>query len=200
MKQFEVKLYLSAFLLSVTLTMALPVSAQVYKSVDENGTVIYSDTPPAKDAKPVKLPPISIVEAPDYPKAANVAADKAEEESGFSLRSLRRSYKDFAIVAPKQDESIFHPQGPVTAAWSTHYQLQPGMQVTMILDGKEQAPTTAQIIPLGKLDRGEHRVQAVLTDAKQRNIASTATVTFYIHRPNIYTNPNRSPGRSNGGG
>jgi len=200
MKQFKVKLFLSAFFLSVTLTMAIPVSAQVYKSVDENGTVIYSDTPPAKDAKPIKLRPISIVEAPDYPKAAEVAADKAEKDSGFSLRSLRSNYKDFAIVAPKQDESIWHPQGPVTAAWNTRYQLQPGMQVTMILDGKEQAPTTAQIIPLGNLDRGEHKLRAVLTDARQRNIASTATVTFHIRRPSIYTNPNRSPGQSNGGG
>jgi hypothetical protein len=144
------------------------------------------------------LRPISIVEAPEYKKSAEPSSDKATRDSGFSLRELQRNYKDFAIIAPEQDESIWHPQGPITAAWKTHYQLQPGMQVTMILDGQKQPPTTAQIIPLGKLDRGEHKLQAVLTDAKQRQIASTPTVTFYVHRPSIFSPARARP--SNGGG
>ena len=198
MKLFEMKTILSACLLFVALVATGHVSAQVYKSVDKNGTVVYSDTPPTKGAKPAKLRPISIVEAPEYKKSAEPNNEKATQDSGFSLRSLQQNYKDFALVAPEQDESIWHPQGPITAAWKTHYQIQPGMQVTMILDGQKQAPTTAQIIPLGKLDRGEHHLQAVLTDAKQRQIASTPTVTFYVHRPSIYS-PARAR-RSNGGG
>ena len=68
------------------------------------------------------------------------------------------------------------------------------MQVTVYLDGKRQATTTDQIIPVSGLERGEHTVTAELKDAKNRKIATAAPITFFIQRPNIYTNRPRPRG------
>ena len=58
----------------------LPAQAQVYKSVDEKGRVIYSDKP-SEGAKKIELPPMTTVPAPkppEKPAAAEAGAPAAE--------------------------------------------------------------------------------------------------------------------------
>ena len=177
-------LILIAFSLAI---MAGPLAAQVYKTVDKDGNVTYTDQPPADGSKPIKLAPISVIEAPTYEKAPESARKGAEGEE-IPLRDLRRLYRDFAIISPQSEESVWHPDGPIAVAWSAGNPLQTGMQVTVYLNGNKQATTTEQIIPVDGLDRGEHTVTAELKDAKNRRIATAEPVTFFIQRPNIYTN------------
>lgn len=190
--------YFVQFLLILSMAfLAGTVSAQVYKTVDEEGNVTYTDTPPGDGSKPIKLAPISVIEAPGYEQPEKAAADGAEGEEGkeMSLRYLRKNYADFAIVAPQQEESVWNPESAMTVAWNTRFKLQPGMQVTIYVDGKQQARTTEQIIAVTeRLDRGEHRVEAQLTDAKNRKIATAEPVTFFVRRPGLYNNrPQVSP-------
>ena len=56
-----------------------PVGAQVYKVVDEDGNVTFTDQAPADGSKPVELPPISVIEAPKY---ETKAGGRAEGEEG----------------------------------------------------------------------------------------------------------------------
>ena len=177
-------LILIAFSLAI---MAGTLAAQVYKTVDKDGNVTYTDQPPADGSKPIKLAPISVIEAPTYEKAPESARKGAEGEE-IPLRDLRRLYRDFAIISPQSEESVWHPDGPIAVAWSAGNPLQTGMQVTVYLNGNKQATTTEQIIPVDGLDRGEHTVTAELKDAKNRRIATAEPVTFFIQRPNIYTN------------
>ena len=55
---------------SISLVLLLifghPVMAQVYKTVDENGNVVYTDQPPADGSRPIKLKELSVIEAPVY--------------------------------------------------------------------------------------------------------------------------------------
>lgn len=190
-------LILIAFSIAITTG---PLTAQVYKTVDEDGNVTYTDQPPKDGSEPIELRPISIIEAPIYETKPQAVEADAEGDTGkeMSLRNLRKNYKDFAIVSPRQEESIWHPDGPVTVAWSAGNQLQVGMKVTVYMDGIKQVTTSDQIIPVSGLDRGEHTVMAELTDAKNRKIATTQPVTFFIQRPGLNSNrARRGPG---GGG
>ena len=169
---------------------SLPLAAQVYKTVDENGNVVYTDQPPKEGAEPIKLRPISVIEAPVYEKAEPV--DAAEEESKEKpLRFLRKHYEGFAIVSPNQEESIWYADGVVPVAWSTPNPLEPGMQVTVSVDGRAQPPTSERVVAFTGLERGEHTASAVLTDAKNRRVATAETITFFIRQPNIYMNTPR---------
>ena len=191
-------LTLMAFSLVMT---ASPLMAQVYKVVDENGNVSYTDRPPADGSKPVDLPPLSIIEAPVYEKSAKQLAKEAEasgdQPEEVSLRTLRKNYKGFAIVSPQTEESVWHPDGPVPIAWSAGAALQDGMKVTIFIDGSQHATTTEAIIPVTGLERGEHTVTAELKDAKNRRIATAVPVTFFIRQPGLYNRPRVRPG---GGG
>lgn len=185
-----------AFLFAIT---AGPVSAQVYKTVDEDGNVTYTDQPPNDGSKPVDLPPLSIIETPTYERPAKATEEGAEGEDGkeMSLRYLRKNYQDFAIVAPQQEESVWHPGNVITVAWNVSYALQPGMRVTVSVDGVKQTPSSEQIIAVTGLERGEHTVTAELTDAKNRRIATAEPVTFFIRQPGLYNR--RGPGPRGGG-
>jgi hypothetical protein len=167
---------------------ANPLSAQVYKTTDADGNVTYTDRPPEDGAEPIKLAPISVIEAPAYETKPKAGEEKGEAANELSLKDMRRNYKDFAIVAPQPEQSLWQPEKAITVAWNVRYQLQPGMKVTVIVNGRPFTTTTERMVPIGELDRGEHVVSAELKDVKNRKIATAKSVTFYVQRPNIYTN------------
>ena len=182
------RLFVTLAFLSLFLASG-PLQAQVYKVVDENGNVTYTDRPPVEGARPVDLPPLSIVEAPDYAKDAGPAAQEGAtgegEEEEIPLRTLRRMFNTFSITSPEADETIWNPQQPVLVTWSTPRPLQEGMSVMISVDGVQQEKTNETIVAVDGLPRGAHTITAVLMDAKDRRIATAEPVTFYVRRPSI---------------
>ena len=178
-------LALAVFSLAV---MASPLAAQVYKIVDKDGNVTFTDKPPVEGAQPMDLPPLSVIETPDYGEAAR-KTEEAEAAAGgeeaVPLRTLRNNYRDFAIIAPLQEESVWRPDGPISIAWSASNQLMDGMRVVILLDGQQRAVTTAPMIPVNGLERGEHTVTARIIDARNRTIATAEPVVFYVRQPGL---------------
>ena len=187
MKLITNKTFLLILIAFVLVIANGPLTAQIYKVVDKDGNVTFTDRSPADGAKPVDLPPISVIESPVYEtKTKPAEAEAAANEP--SLRDMRRNYKDFEITSPQPEQSLWQPEQATMVAWNARYQLHPGMQVTVFVNGQQYATSTEKMIPIGELDRGEHTVTAELKDAKNRKIATAKPVTFYIQRPNIYTN------------
>jgi len=170
---------------------ATPLLAQVYKVVDKDGNVTYTDQAPADGSGPIELKPISVVEAPTYQTAPKT--DDAEADQEMSVRDLRKNYRDFAIVSPQQEESVWQPDGAFPVAWNTKYALQEGMQVTIFLDGKKHTTTSQQMVPMANLDRGEHVLTAQLRDASNRLIAEAAPITFFVRQPGLYNRALTAP-------
>ena len=166
--------------------------AQVYKVVDKDGNVTFTDQPPGDGSKPIELAPISVIEAPIYEKAPEATAED-DAEKKMSLSYLRKNYKDFAIISPQQEESVWKPDGPISIAWNTQYALQEGMQVTVYLDGKIHTTTAQQVVAVTGLDRGEHTTKAELRDSKNRVIATTESVVFFVRQPGLYNRPRVGP-------
>ena len=185
------KFLFTAFTFSLLLT-ATQSFAQVYKVVDKDGNVTYTDQAPMDGAAPIELRPISVIETPTYQKAP-AAEEDAEDDKGMSLSYLRKNYKDFAIVSPQSEESVWRPDGPIAIAWNAKYALQEGMQVTVFLDGKKHSSTTQQIVAVADLERGEHVVSAELTDAKNRVVAKAAPVTFFVRQPGLLNRALNAP-------
>ena len=178
----------TTFLAVLLAVAASPLTAQVYKVVDKDGNVTFTDQPPADGSKPIKLAPISVIEAPVYETAPKEAEDENAENEP-TLADLRRQYRDFAIVTPEQEESVWRPDGPIPVSWYARNPLRQGMEVTLFLDGQIHSTTTQPIIALNGLERGEHTLKAELKDAKNRNVATAETVTFFVRQPNLFYNP-----------
>ena len=95
-------LILVAFSLAI---MVSPLMAQVYKTVDKDGNVTYTDQPPPDGSKPSKLAPISVIEAPTYEKAPDPAKADGEGEE-IPLRDLRKIYRDFLKAGGVFDDDL----------------------------------------------------------------------------------------------
>jgi hypothetical protein len=175
-------------ILAFLLVSATPLMAQVYKIVDKDGNVTYTDQAPADGSPPIELRPISVIEAPIYATAPAATQEDSVSADGkeMSLTYLRKNYQDFAIVSPQQEESVWRPEGPIPVAWNTQFALQDGMQVTLFLDGKKHSSTTQQMVAMTGLERGEHVLTAELRDVKNRVIAKAEPVTFFVRQPGLY--------------
>lgn len=163
---------------------ATAAQAEVYKTVDENGNVIYTDQPPAPDAEPIKMRELSVVPARPVERAPVRAkvSDANAEGQVENLAALRRGYRDFRITQPMPEQAFTGTGNTATLAWDTKFELQQGMRVVFSINGEAMEPTTAQIVTTNPLDRGEHTVSAQLVDARGRTVASAAPVKFFVRQ------------------
>ena len=162
--------------------------AEVYKVVDAEGNVIYTDQAPADGSAPMMLPELSVIDTDYDEKAAAADADTAPAAPAeLTPRELRKMYRDFRITAPRQEETFWGTANTVVVSWGSSTALQPGMKVRLLVDGAAQAGNEDGMLAL-TLDRGEHTVSADLMDARGRKIVSTEKVTFFIKQQTVGAN------------
>ena len=163
--------------------LALPAWAQVYKTVDEEGNVTYTDQPPPDGAQPMDLPELSVVET-DYeaPPAKTADADAAPTEP--TPRELRKMYRDFKITRPMQEETFWGTANQVVVSWGSSKPMAPSMSVRVYVDGQLQTGGEGDMMAL-TLDRGEHTVYAELLDARGRRVATSETITFFVKQHSV---------------
>jgi hypothetical protein len=175
----------------------------IYKTVDEDGNIIYSDQAPPDGSPPMELPEITIIET-DYPNAEEnlakrVAGGDAAEgtDKPKSPRELRRLYRDFKILQPAPDETFWGSGNTVVVAWGSKTPFEPDMFVALFVNGNRQVAAPNGNVALS-LDRGEHQVYAELRDGRNRRIVTTETVTFHVKQHSANFNRRAaSPGGGN---
>jgi len=157
-----------------------PLAAQVYKVVDEDGNVTYTDTPPPDGSGPMNLPELSVVETEKVePVELESDTGAAAENQEPTPRELRRMFSDFRITNPAPEETFWGTQNTVVASWGSSQPMLPGMTVRVFVDGKQFGDSQQGVMAL-TLDRGEHTVSAQLLDARGRRVATADPVTFFV--------------------
>jgi hypothetical protein len=96
-------------------------------------------------------------------------------------------YRDFRITRPMPEETFWGTGNTVVITWQSSQPIQPQMRVMVIVDGAAQQATGSGSLSL-TLDRGEHQVSAELRDERNRRIASTDTVTFFVQQHSVRQN------------
>ncbi len=175
--------------LLILLLGALPAAAQdIYKSVDEDGNVIYTDQPPTPQSKPMDLPPLTVADPFEVPPPL-VAGDQPEED--------RVLYEDLALVAPEAEQHFWGTGGTLRAQVEAPHELRAGDSVNFYLDGELAGNVRQYGIDLAEVYRGEHSVYAEVVDADGQVLARTDSVVFYMHQQSVL-NPN-NPSNKRGG-
>jgi hypothetical protein len=181
--------------------LAGPLAAQsggeIYKVVDENGNVTYTDQRPSAAAKPMDLPPLSVIESDIVvPAPAAQGAQAAEEAKEPTPRDLRRQFRDFRITQPQPEETFWGTANTVVVAWGSSQSVPPELSARLFVDGRPQDVPGSGSVTL-TLDRGEHQVYVELLDARKRRIIATQTVTFFVKQQSVGMNrPAPSPRNS----
>jgi hypothetical protein len=154
--------------------------AEVYKSTNADGEVIFSDQP-SPGAEQVQLPELPTYSAPPVrtPSRTSGAGQKP------AVQSL---YQSMMFTAPEDDATVRNNLGALSAAVSLQPALKTrlGHRIQYYLDDAPQGtPVTSTSIGFTDLDRGSHRLSASVVDARGNAIISTDTVIFHLHRESI---------------
>jgi len=172
--------------------LLLPLAAfsqgEIYKVVDKDGNVTFTDQRPNSNAKPVDLPPLSVVETDPVAAPATAATDPAAQEpQAPTLRQLRKQFSDFRINSPQPEETFWGTANMVMVSWGSSEPVPQEMKVVLYVDGepKDVLPSGSTTI---QFDRGEHSVYAELLDDRRRKIITTETVTFFVKQHSVGQN------------
>lgn len=182
-------------LLALALPLAVTADGEIYKVVDKDGNVTFTDQRPSDASQPMDLPPLSVIESGvEVPEpAAEAEAGEAAEVREPTPRELRRQFGDFRITQPAQEETFWGTANTVVVAWGSSQPALPDMSARLYLDGTPQDVPASGNLSL-TLDRGEHTVYAELLDARKRRIVTTETVTFFVHQHSVnFNRPAASP-------
>lgn len=167
-----------ALLAAAGVFIATSVCAAVYKTIDANGNVVYTDEP-VGDAKPVDLPPLSTIPPPRPVQPASTGS--AEEAS-------TKNYEEFGVVTPQQDATLRDNTGnvPVSIALKPSLNVAAGHRIQFYMDGQTQGePVTSLKTLFENVDRGAHTVAAAVIDASGNELMRTDSVRFYLHRQSV---------------
>lgn len=164
---------------AVTLVWVSGLSAAVYKSVDAQGNVVYTDEP-SGDAKPLKLPPLSTIPAPSYKSSTQSPAELEQ--------SAVVDYQQISIVSPTQDATLRDNTGaiPVNVVLEPELNSAAGHRFTYYLDGQAQGkPTESAQISLENVHRGSRTVAAAVVDSSGQELIRSSPVQFHLHRQSL---------------
>ena len=158
-------------LLMVLLVMAQVSGAQVYKIINADGTIAYSDRA-QEGAEEVSVPTLQTYEAPTNLDSAPASED-ADEYPEYTL---------FEVVKPEHNEPFRDNGGYVAIQLSVRPGLFREHEVSIFVDGKDLGSSRESSINLQNVDRGSHTVHGVIRDKDGKEVERTSRVTFHLHK------------------
>ena len=172
-------------LVALLMSCALGAHAEeVWRWVDENGVVHYSDRPRA-GAERVEL---------DRPQTYTPPALPAPRQNAAPAQSnaeAANAYTGVSVVSPAAGEMLRNIAGDLTVQVEVQPGLAPGHQLRVTLDGQRvETPPGATQFTISEVYRGEHRLSVSVVDENGRELVSSEPVTFYVQQASLQ-NPNR---------
>ena len=155
-----------------TLMLGSGARAEIYKTVDKDGNVTYSDRP-SDDAEPVEVGPTNRMTETMPP--APVAKDEPAP--------VDRPYTAASITEPANGASISDPVGNFTVRYTLEPQRRPTDSVRLMMDNTPTGMPVADGIMVQGAPRGDHRLQIQVVDSTGRLLAQSGSVRILVVRP-----------------
>ena len=162
---------LLASLLATAASLA-QAQAEVYKSRDAQGNVIFSDKS-SGSAEAVKLPPTNTIPEVAAPQGQAPSAAPVGAAGGYTL----------AIVSPVDGQTVFSATATLDVGVSVAPALQPGHSLRLLLDGAPAGIPQLGSITLEGLSQGTHTLELQVLDADGELVQSSGTVSVHLQRP-----------------
>lgn len=159
----------------------------VYRWVDENGQVNYSDRPgPGAVLIELSTGAASLETGPSSPQGQRPAMEPQTPAVA--------AYETLAVLQPASRETLWGTAGRVEIAIGISPDLQPRHSLALYMDGElAEFGMHATRFAIEDVPRGEHTVQAVVLDEADRELLRSAPVTFFVQQTSIHYP--RNPGR-----
>jgi len=180
---------MKALLLTLSCLLMLPCWAdQIYRHVDEEGNVKFSDSPPSEQAEKVQLkttntvPPIEITEEEEKPTATPEALAEPEGPPPYNLR----------IAQPKDEYQVGPAEQILSVLLLTDRNLDDNHYFSLSIDGEaygEASKSNNININVRRSLQGRRLITASIVDDDGVVIDSTPAITIYVIRPPVRPKP-----------
>ncbi len=164
------KFYIVALL---TLICVIGFAATLYKVVNKDGSITYTDQP-VEGAVPVDL---SNVNSATMPALAKPAKTLKRDASAKQLKSI--DYQ-LSFTTPRDEQTIRNNAGTVNVS-ATLTPTSPGLY-ELLLDGVPVDTQPTANFTLENINRGEHSLQMRFKNNSGKILASTSPIVFYLHK------------------
>ena len=153
-------------------------SAEIYKTVDKNGRVTYTDVPPENtSAKPVELKSINSIPAPPA-----VPSDPAPAPPAAPVEY------QVNIVAPENGKTLMPNERSVDVSVGVSPGLQNGTRLAYKVDGNTIYTGTELSYTIVEPPRGEHKLTFNVETEDGKSLAQSDAITLYVMRPVVKQN------------
>ncbi|MCK0745118.1 DUF4124 domain-containing protein [Chromohalobacter nigrandesensis] len=185
-----------ALLMAGVLGISAAQATPVYRSVDAQGNVTFSDRPVGEQVNvgTVNTVPSQAREERDRQVADAAIEAESDAESSFT------DYERLAIAAPGDESTL-----PTGAAGDTQVrvaispELREGHRLRILVDGEASgAAQHATTFSVTELVRGEHTLRVEVVDTEGRVRQRSAPITLYVQRASRYLPANPNNPRNNG--
>jgi len=180
-------IYKSAAIILCLLLNSSAVFSEMYKWVDQEGNISYSDTPPYKGAESLDAPAITTMPATAVAKKKPAKANQPEEEKTTKYSYLR-------ITSPENDATIQNNEGNFSISITVKPSLDTknGHYFSLSMDGKVvQDKLSGNSANMSNIDRGSHKISVSIKDKNGKTLRKSKAVTVHLHRRSILNRPAR---------
>ena len=167
-------------ILLILAALLLPLAAapqEIYRWVDKDGIVHYSDQPGSPDAQLVTVvAPNAYESSGDADSASSSYQPPTDEGEDSPL------YGSIQIAQPSPDQVFFGSNATVNVVTQLDGELQPDHTILMYVDGNLRY-TDSGTLTLSGLPRGSHFVRAAVFDNMTKQVViSSPQVTFHVRQ------------------
>lgn len=166
----QMRLIISLLLIA----FAICINAEtVYKTVDENGNIIFTDRP-SENSEQIKLKELQTIKNPNPAKYTD--SPRPSENKG-------PLYNTLLITNPADGSGLRSNNGNVTISVSLEPPLRSGHQILITMDGQEISKGSASSVSRQNVDRGTHSIGVSVVDSSGKKLTSTSS-SFSLLRAN----------------
>jgi hypothetical protein len=174
---FPMRIFL--LLLIVCLSFGSSLQAEIYKTIDKNGNVVYTDNPPKEGAEAVKLKEINTL-----PAERNVTV---YQNPSTEMQEGPVNYQ-IDIISPRNEVVIPPGERDLAVAIGISPELHPDHLVTYYLDGDLIEETRSFSIVIQDVPRGARTLTVEVIDQQGNSLGKSDPLTVNVIRPVVKKN------------
>jgi hypothetical protein len=155
---------------------------RIYKTVDADGNVVFTDIPPREDDQNAEQ---IIVEQPNSFAVGEAipSSDQWIVEPGQTAgEEPPFRYNTLSIVSPADDEPVRENAGNVTIVSNVSPRLQSGHVIRLLMDGAVAQEGAQGTFNLANVDRGTHTIALEILDSNGNVLIRSDNSTFHLLR------------------
>ncbi len=171
--------------LLLLVTLLIPLSAYtdtVYKSMDEEGNIIFTDKP-SEGAEKIEIKKAPAVNFPDVP---------AFKKSTSGKKDKKGQQRKVTISSPGNDETIQSNPGSLTVTTTLEGSLKENEELVLYMDGKKIHSGKSNQFSLTNIDRGTHDLYVELVSADGKTAIRSDKIQFHMRRVSKLKNSDSS--------